>query len=109
MTSSVATYRDCMSGCSRDAASYSAAGIGRFWEAIRAKWSGAEWLVDEVVETDDRAAIEWSMHGDNAGREFVVRGSEHYEFDGELIAMIRQYWTFDADEPGSELVDFPYT
>lgn len=85
-----------------------AAGIGQFWSKIRAKWDGARWVVDSVVEDDDVAAIEWSMHGDNSGDAFVVRGSEHYDFRDDLIASIRQYWTFDADDPGSELVDYPY-
>ena len=83
-------------------------GIGRFWAMIRQKWQGAEWIVDSVVEQGDTAAIEWSMHGDHSGARFVVRGSEHYQFEDDLIAMIRQYWTFDPDNPGSELVDYPY-
>ena len=29
-------------------------------------------------------------------------------YAANLIEEIRQYWTFDRDQPGSALVDFPY-
>jgi hypothetical protein len=28
--------------------------------------------------------------------------------EGDLNAEIRQYWRFDRDNPGSELIDYPY-
>lgn len=82
--------------------------IGTFWSRVRERWSGAVWTVDGGLEDGDAAAIEWSMRGTSGGGAFVVRGSEHYRFEGELIAEIRQYWTFDPDQPGSELIDFTY-
>ena len=48
------------------------------------------------------------MRGTHDGEPFTVRGSEHYRFAGELIAEIRQYWSFDREHPGSELIDYPY-
>jgi iron complex transport system ATP-binding protein len=87
---------------------HTAAGIGAFWERIRAKWRGARWHVDSVVEDGDRVAIEWTMTGSHSGRPFAVRGSEHYEFAGRRIAQIRQYWTFDPAQPGSALVGYDY-
>ena len=91
----------------------SAGGIGAFWDRMRAKWRGAEWLVDTVVDDGDRVAIEWTMRGtvtrsDGGEEPFAFRGSEHYEFEGDRIAQIRQYWTFDAHEPGSALVEYDY-
>ncbi len=82
--------------------------ICRFWEHIRAKWSGARWEVHTVTADGARAAAEWSMYGTAHGEPFVVRGSEHYDFEAGLISQIRQYWTFDSVAPGSELVGFPY-
>jgi ketosteroid isomerase-like protein len=82
--------------------------IGAFWEQIRSKWSGAVWIVDAVVEEGPAAAIEWTMTGDHDGRPFAVRGSEHYSFVDDRIAEIRQYWTFDPEQPRSGLVDYPY-
>ncbi len=96
-----------------------AAVIGRFWSRIASKWQGAAWRCERLVSDGDTAAIEWVMTGTRAGgpdggTPFAVRGSEHYDFGtgGEtadrLISEIRQYWTFDPDEPGSELVGYPY-
>lgn len=97
-----------------------AAVIGRFWSRIASKWQGAAWHCERLVTDGETAAIEWVMTGtraagqDGGGAPFAVRGSEHYDFgsDGEtaerLISEIRQYWTFDAGDPGSELVDYPY-
>ena len=82
--------------------------IGAFWVRIREQWDGARWTVDSAVEQGDTAAIEWSMHGVADGEPFVFRGSEHYRFRDTLIDEIRQYWTFDAERPGSTLVGFDY-
>ncbi len=64
--------------------------------------------VDRDVVEGDEAAIEWSMRGTRDGEPFIVRGSEHYRFAGDLIAEIRQYWRFDRADRGSERVDYPY-
>lgn len=99
-----------------------AATIGRFWSRIASKWQGASWHCERLVTDGDTAAIEWKMSGTTSASRggagsavpFAVRGSEHYDFGprdegGErLIAEIRQYWTFDAEHPSSELVDYPY-
>ena len=82
--------------------------IGQFWSRVREQWSGASWHVDTLVEDADGLAIEWSMAGVREGEPFIVRGSEHYAFEGDLIRQIRQYWSFDPEAPASELVDFPY-
>ena len=84
------------------------AAIGEFWSQIHGKWSGAKWIVERVIETDDSAAIEWVMEGEDSGQLFHIRGSEHYEFKEHLIAEIRQYWTFDANSPGGGLIKYPY-
>ena len=85
-----------------------AAGIGEFWDKIRTQWQDAKWYVDACISEDNAAAIEWTMTGTHENQPFTVRGSEHYRFEDGLIAEIRQYWTFDRMQPGSELVDFPY-
>ncbi len=82
--------------------------IGAFWAGVHERWGGASWSVDRAVVDGDEAAIEWSMRGTHDGEPFVVRGSEHYRFTGDLIAEIRQYWSFDRDNPGSQLVDYRY-
>jgi hypothetical protein len=82
--------------------------IGQFWAKVGTKWGHATWHVDSMVEGGGRVAIEWSMKGSHQGRDFVVRGSEHYEFEGDLISEIRQYWVFDPQAPGGGLVRFPY-
>ena len=87
-----------------------AAGIGRFWDRIRGQWRGATWSVDRVVAGADgeAAAIEWTMAGTGPTGPFRFRGSEHYAFDGDRIAEIRQYWTFDPERLDTGLVDYPY-
>ena len=84
-----------------------AADIGRFWDKIRAQWQGAVWQVDSVVAQGDAAAIEWNMSGRSDRGRFVFRGSEHYRFEGDLIAEIRQYWHFDPDSLDTGLVGYP--
>ncbi|MBT5775158.1 MAG: nuclear transport factor 2 family protein [Dehalococcoidia bacterium] len=83
--------------------------IGAFWAQVRERWSGARWIVDNAIEDGDTAAIEWSMHGVADGQPFTFRGSEHYRFRDGLIDEIRQYWTYDPEQPGSALVDFDYS
>jgi len=85
-----------------------AAGIGEFWDRIRAQWDGAKWGVDSVVTDGETAAIEWHMRGTGPNGAFVFRGSEHYAFEGDLIAEIRQYWTFDTERPDTGLRGFSY-
>jgi ketosteroid isomerase-like protein len=86
--------------------------IGEMWAAVARRWGGARWAVDTVVESADgiTAATEWSMTGTDprSGRAFTFRGSEHYRFEGDLIAEIRQYWSFDRDRLDTGLVDYPY-
>lgn len=82
--------------------------IGEFWVSIRHKWEPARWLVNTCVTEENSAAIEWSMIGNRNGREFCVRGSEHYKFSDTKISEIRQYWHFDPEGHNSELQGFPY-
>ena len=82
--------------------------IGEFWVRIRSKWESARWLVNTCITEKNASAIEWSMTGKHEGREFCVRGSEHYEFEGTKISEIRQYWHFDPEFLNSELQSFPY-
>lgn len=84
------------------------AAIGAFWTGVRERWAGAAWIVDSGIEEGDEAAVEWTMSGYSDTGPFALRGSEHYRFTDDLIAEIRQYWTFDPEDPGSELVDYPY-
>ncbi len=86
----------------------SSVAIGEFWSQIHSKWAGAKWTVERVIETLHSAAIEWRMEGEVAGTAFQIRGSEHYEFRENLIAEIRQYWTFDPESPGGGLIKYPY-
>ncbi len=87
---------------------HGAEAIGAWWVRIREQWGGARWYVDTTVEEGDHVAVEWTMTGESDAGPFTVRGSDHYDFDGDAITEIRQYWTFDRDDPGSELRDFPY-
>jgi ketosteroid isomerase-like protein len=84
------------------------AAIGAFWTGVRDRWAGAAWIVDSGIEEGDVAAVEWTMSGYSETGPFAFRGSEHYRFEEHLIAEIRQYWTFDVEAPGSELLGFPY-
>lgn len=82
--------------------------IGRFWASIHRKWDGASWHVDTAVEQGSSVAIEWTMRGQSEDRPMTVRGSEHYEFRDGFIRQIRQYWTFNEDDPTTELLEYPY-
>ena len=88
--------------------------IGAMWVKVRQRWGGARWSVDTAVGdamADGTAAIEWTMRGSDprAGdRRFAFRGSEHYRFDGTLIAEIRQYWTFDPERLDTGLLGYGY-
>jgi ketosteroid isomerase-like protein len=84
--------------------------IGIAWVKIRNDWQGARWTVDSAVSEGDTAAIEWSMNGTDPrnGQSFVFRGSEHYRFEDNRIAEIRQYWTFDPDTLDTGLRGYSY-
>jgi ketosteroid isomerase-like protein len=82
--------------------------IETWWSRIRQRWQGARWSVDTSVEEGDAVAVEWTMKGRTDGTPFTVRGSDHYAFRGDRISEVRQYWTFDPRDPGSELIGFPY-
>lgn len=86
--------------------------IGATWVKVRDRWQGARWYVDSVVVDGACAAIEWSMTGTNPvdKRSFVFRGSEHYRFetDENLIAEIRQYWTFNPAVLDTGLKGYEY-
>jgi hypothetical protein len=90
-----------------------ASAIGEAWVKVRDRWGGARWKVESIVCDGTTAAIEWSMTGVNPEdeRAFTFRGSEHYDFATEdnLIAEIRQYWTFDPAVLDTGLKDFVYS
>jgi ketosteroid isomerase-like protein len=79
-----------------------------FWVRVRRRWDGARWQLDSGVEQGDDAACEWTMTGAAQGRAVVFRGSDHYRFDGELIAEVRQYWTFDDSRLSTGLLGYAY-
>jgi ketosteroid isomerase-like protein len=81
---------------------------GDFWVRVRRRWEGAHWQVDRGVEQGDDAACEWTMTGSAHGRAVVFRGSDHYRFVGDLIAEVRQYWTFDDSRLTSGLLGYAY-
>jgi hypothetical protein len=85
-----------------------AAACGEFWVRVRQRWGGAHWYVDRGVAQGDDAACEWSMTGVAEGRAFVFRGSDHYRFEGDLIAEVRQYWFFDNSRLTSGLLGYAY-
>jgi ketosteroid isomerase-like protein len=82
--------------------------IGAFWVRVRARWHGARWRIDALVEEGDAAASEWTMTGQSDGRPFAVHGSEHYRVEDGRIAEIRQYWSFDPERLDTGLVGYPY-
>jgi ketosteroid isomerase-like protein len=84
--------------------------VGKFWMLVRRRWGGARWTMDRAVAHGDDAACEWTMAGvmGSDGRTFRFHGSDHYRFDGDLIAEVRQYWTFDATRLDTCLLGFAY-
>jgi ketosteroid isomerase-like protein len=85
-----------------------ASGIGEFYVKVRNRWHGASWHVNTYTENGDTAAIEWTMRGEAGGEPFLVRGSEHYQFQDGAISQIRQYWNFNRATPGLGLRGYPY-
>lgn len=82
---------------------------GRFWTRVRARWGGASWHLDHGIADGDAVACEWTMRGiAEGGRPVTFRGSDHYRFDGDRIAEVRQYWVFDRDGLVSGLLEYPY-
>jgi hypothetical protein len=84
------------------------AACGRFWVKVRSRWGGATWNVDHALAAGDDAACEWTMRGAFEGQPVTFRGSDHYLFEGDRIAEVRQYWVFDRHARRSGLRDFPY-
>ena len=81
---------------------------GRFWVKVRDRWGGATWHLDRGIVEGDDAACEWTMRGIAGERPVTFRGSDHYRFEGDRIAEVRQYWVFDRDGLTSGLRDYPY-
>ena len=82
---------------------------GRFWTTVRSRWGGATWQVDHGIADGDDVACEWTMRGvADDGRPVTFRGSDHYRFEGDRIAEVRQYWVFDRGGLMSGLLDYPY-
>ena len=85
-----------------------AVSIGEFWVSVRERYGGATWHLDSIVESEDSAAIEWTMKGNLDNNQLVYRGSEHYHIKNGLISEIRQYWNWERNELTSGLVDYLY-
>ena len=82
--------------------------IGEFWLNVRERYGEATWHVDSIIESEDSAAIEWTMRGNLGNKQLVYRGSEHYRVKNGLIIEIRQYWNWKRNELTSGLVDYLY-
>ena len=82
--------------------------IGQFWIDTREQWNGATWHVDSVIESDQLAAIEWTMKGTLDGDEVIFHGSEHYTIVGAVIHEIRQYWSWRRNALTSGLLGYDY-
>jgi len=82
--------------------------IGQFWVDTREQWSGATWHVDSVIESDESAAIEWTMKGQKDSHEVTFHGSEHYLIVGGVIHEIRQYWSWKRNALTSGLLGYDY-
>ena len=85
-----------------------AGSIGEFWLNVRERYGEATWHVDSIIESEDSAAIEWTMRGNLGSKQLVYRGSEHYHVKNGLIIEIRQYWNWKRNELTSGLVDYLY-
>ena len=85
-----------------------AGSIGEFWLNVRERYGEATWHVDSIIESEDSAAIEWTMRGNLGSKQLVYRGSEHYRVKNGLIIEIRQYWNWKRNELTSGLVDYLY-
>ena len=85
-----------------------AGSIGEFWLNVRERYGEATWHVDSIIESEDSAAIEWTMRGNLGNKQLVYRGSEHYRVKNGLIIEIRQYWNWKRNELTSGLVDYLY-
>ena len=85
-----------------------AGSIGKFWLNVRERYGEATWHVDSIIESEDSAAIEWTMRGNLGNKQLVYRGSEHYRVKNGLIIEIRQYWNWKRNELTSGLVDYLY-
>ena len=85
-----------------------AGSIGEFWLNVRERYGEATWHVDSIIESEDSAAIEWTMKGNLDNNQLVYRGSEHYRVKNGLIVEIRQYWNWKRNELTSGLVDYLY-
>ena len=83
-----------------------AGSIGEFWLNVRERYGEATWHVDSIIESEDSAAIEWTMRGNLGSKQLVYRGSEHYHVKNGLIIEIRQYWNWKRNELTSGLVDY---
>ena len=75
---------------------------------MRERYGEATWHVDSIIESEDSAAIEWTMRGNLGSKQLVYRGSEHYHVKNGLIIEIRQYWNWKRNELTSGLVDYLY-
>lgn len=83
--------------------------LARYWRKV-ATMLRAVWLVDSIVEQEDRAVIEWTMYwtpaGTPDGTRVATRGSEWFDLQEGRIHEIRSY--YNQQVTTTELDGFPY-
>jgi len=83
--------------------------LARYWRKVATMLS-AVWLVDSIVQQDDRAVIEWTMYWTPVGApestRVATRGSEWFEMRDGRIHEIRSYYNQQPET--TELDGFPY-
>jgi ketosteroid isomerase-like protein len=84
--------------------------LARYWRKVSGMLS-AVWLVDSIVQSEDRAVIEWTMYwmpagSDHGSARVATRGAEWFDMVDGRIHEIRSYY---HQQPFStELDGFPY-
>ena len=86
-------------------------GLANYWVKVGPR-TQARWTLDHALVQEPEAVIEWSMRWTPpaTGVAEVLRGSEWYLFEDDLIAEIRSYHAnhFLSDPKNRELWDFDY-
>lgn len=83
--------------------------LARYWRKV-AGMLHAVWLVDSIVQQDNRAVIEWTMYWTPVdspdGTRVATRGSEWFDMQDGRILEIRSYYNQQSET--TELDSFPY-
>jgi ketosteroid isomerase-like protein len=81
--------------------------LARYWRKV-SEMSDATWVVDNILESETSAVIEWTMwwRPQDATERVATRGSEWFEFAERKIIEIRAYY---HQLPSTTQLDgFPY-